>query len=407
MVKKMISKPIKFCLLVLGLSVSFILVACSIQSPVEPTQEQTLSSETAPNSCEPAVVFIQDYRTNKAVLVAKPLNGENPYAEIPVDSKAKLLSAIRIDQEANLYFAYRSGDNFFVKLLPTGEVERVALPRLLSPQSVWLGNTLVFDSNGNDRLVIVNSDMQIDSAPALSMGNDGNAEFGVLGLSGGKNPMVLWAATNPVRRDGDLYALYRTLDLTSKQIEEKLLPIPNAKTDYLSETENLNDRIHTIVYAVEPENGYTLLCYGKESDESDYRGTYLELYDSAHTEPIMTEQDCCSNNIFRFAGGYFLTDRYYEGCSYNWIRSLQDGSKVIALEKLDNDDDLVWNHVVSNGNSFIYINNKKAYFIDQQGAITREYPTDFEGFPNCWGSEECFGFSFPFFPESETSRPTR
>lgn len=381
--------------------------ACVCKSSSSLTIEHTKPGQTVLHTSDSVVVYIQGYSTNNAVIVSQSLTRDVTYAEISVDSKAKLLSPIRTDREGNLYFAYRSKEEFFVRLSPTGEVDQVVLPRIWAPQSIWLGDTLVLDSNGNDRLVIVNSDMQIDSAPAISMGNDGNAESGVLGLSGGKNPMVLWAATNPVRRDGCLFARYRTLDLTSKQIEEKLLPIPNAETDYLSETENLNDRIHTIVYAVEPENGYTLLCYGKESDESDYRGTYLELYDSAHAEPVMTEQACCSNNIFRFAGGYFLTDRYYEGCSYNWIRSLRDGSKVIALEELENDDELIWNQIVSNGDSFIYVNNKKAYLIDQQGAITREYPTDFEGFPNCWGSEECFGFSFPFFPESETSRPTR
>ena len=401
----MISKPIKFCLLVLGLSVSFILVACSIQSPVEPTQEQTLSSETAPNSCEPAVVFIQDYRTNKAVLVAKPLNGENPYTEIPVDSKAKLLSAIRIDQEANLYFAYHSGDNFFVKLLPTGEIDQVVLPRLWAPQSIWLGNTLVLDSNGGEELVMVNTDMQVDSAPSLSMGSDGKAVSGVLGSSSGENPLVLWVSTNPIRIDGELFAHYRTFEPVSKKMEENLLLIPNAVTDDWIETTTPPERVHTIIRGVEPEIEIVLLCYAKNSDESDYRGTYLELYDSVHSKPVMTEEACCFNNVFRFAGGYFLTDRFYEGCSHNWIRSLRDGSKVIALEELGNDDELIWNQIVSNGDSFIYINNEKTYFIDQQGTVTSEYSTDFEGFPNCWGSEECFGFSQPFYPNYETESP--
>lgn len=379
--------------------------ACVCKSSSGLTIEHTKPCQTVLHTSDSVVVYIQGYSTNNAVIVSQSLTREVTYAEISVDSKAKLLSPIRTDREGNLYFAYRSKDEFFVRLSPTGEVDQVVLPRIWAPQSIWLGDTLVLDSNGSEELVMVNTEMQVDSAPALSMGYDGEAESGVLGTSSGEKPFVLWVATYPIRRDGGLYAKYLTFDPMSKQMEENFLPILNTKTDDLSESDILTDRIHTVVYAVEPENGYTLLCFGINSDESDYRGAYLELYDSAHAEPVMTEQACCSNNVFRFAGGYFLTDRYYEGCSHNWIRRLRDGSKVIALEEFENDDELIWNQIVSNGDSFIYINNKKAYYIDQQGKVTGEYTIDFEGFPNCWGSEECFGFSQPFYPKNETVSP--
>ena len=398
----------RFTLLVVVLVLC--LTACSLQDGAQPTPVQTQTTDSDLNSSDSVVVYIKNYRTNSAVIISESLIGESHYAEIPVNSNAKLLSPVRIDQENNLNFAYRAGDHFFVKLSPSGGIDQVVLPKLWGAQAVWLGNTLVFDSSGSDQLVMVNTEMQVDTAPPLSVGLEGNPLSGTLGVSGGKNPMVLWVAKAPILRPEGLFAYYRTFDPINKEIESHLVPIPEAKPGDVAATRPIipDVRIGTIVLAIDPESETALLCSAINFDDPDdtaYQGAYLVVYNTTDARPITTEEACCAGLIIQFAGGYFLSDLYYEGCSYNWIRNLRDGSKVIALEELENDDEPIWNQIVSNGDDFIYINNKKAYYIDQLGSVTGEYPIDFEGFPNCWGSDECFGFSQPIYPQNEPVKP--
>ena len=372
--------------------------------PIQEANQEAVESPANPVQGETGAItlsYVQDRMSDEAKLVTEALNSDSHYASLPVEPETTLKSQVRIDDEENVYFAYGQSKNSFVKLGPDVTVEEIELPFAWYFQSVWIGDQLIVPYN--KEIYIIKPTMEIEIVPGFADLPEVTYSANTLGLSNDNPPLALWLAQSPVRSGEEMFAAYQTFDPVTKAVESYELPIPWASENWggTEDSEISGERLGSIVRAVDTESKNALICYGTRSTEGESFTihSHLELYDTQKASSIKSEDTCCINRVFDFAGEFYSSAVVPESCSFNIIQRLSDGSDLVDISNLgDGVKPQKFHWVGSNGDLFVYLNPSVATVMNHEGKVLKTFDLPATELNKC-GTNVCVGISLPFYPQ--------
>jgi len=355
------------------------LVSCSgdstiINQPVETDIPQaTEGLPVAEPGKYPVVVSYIDKTDQGTQIISTALNFEAEYSPIAVDSTVEFRGPAALDEQNNLFLIYGSIENRMSRLGVNREVETIELPYQGAFQSLWAGDKL-FILPAADSMAVVDTNLRITTlTPAINILDDGTTGLGTLGITTAND--IIWVASVPIKTEIGNYALYRSISMESYEVSEQKLQIPVSDWNWYQEDSpdpGPDDRLGTVIYAVDPQNEYVLLCY-QYMDEDGIIYSTLELYDSSEQSSVTSIECCCINNIFERRGDAIIENTAPEACGETRVIDLSDLQPSFDVTPYLSIQNPLNNWVGSNGRYWLILSNKEISVINEDRQFDAGY----------------------------------
>jgi len=364
------------------------LVSCSGDSTINQSAETDIPQTTAglpgaESGQYPVAVSYIDETDQETQIISTALNFKADYSPIPVDTTVEFRGPAAVDEQNNLFLVYGSSENRISKLGVNGEVETIELPYQGPFQSLWAGVKLFILPIENS-MAVVDTNLQITTlTPAINILDDGTTDSGKLGITT-KND-IIWAASTPIKTETGDYALYRSISLESYEITEQRLQIPVSDWNWYQEDSpnpGPNDRLGTVIHAIDPQRERVLLCYQYMGEDRVIYST-LELYNTSDHASINSIECCCINNLFELRGDSIIENSFPEACGATRVFNLYDLQPSFDVAPYLSIQSPLNNWVSSNGRYWLILSDKEisVFNEDQQFEASYQLPSNL---PQVW-----------------------
>ena len=245
-------KPTSFILV--GIFV-IVLSACSL------SVDEAVIVENNGTPSDSPIVVVNISRSSSLEIQSTVLNQDLTYSAIPVDNDTVLRGQPAIDSDNYLYIPYGSQKNYLTKLSPDGSVTTIEINTDWHYDSQWVGEKFLIIPHSQNEMVLIDSDLTIQTIPDSLAYLEGQHKVGYLGLSNASPREAIWSFSTPLRNEDGDFALYRTFNIDSGEMLEFQMEVPSTAKDYLPNPENEGEKSGLIVYGIDNANQNALICY--------------------------------------------------------------------------------------------------------------------------------------------------
>ena len=355
-------KPTSFILV--GIFV-IVLSACSLSVDEAGITENSSAPSDLP------IVVVNFSGSSSVEIQSTALNQDLTYSAIPVDNDTVLRGQPAIDSENYLYIPYGSQKNYLTKLSPDGSVTTIEINTDWHYDSQWVGEKFLIVPQAPNEMVLIDSDLTIETIPNSLAYLEGQHKVGYLGLSNASPREAIWSFSTPLRNEEGDFALYRTFNIDSGEMLEFQMEVPSTAKDYLPNPENEGEKSGLIVYGIDNANQNALICYAMFPNGAFE--TTLELYDGDTGTTITKDIRCCLNNMFKLEGESIIEDSAFESCCDPGVRNWIDYEPTFSYASLLRSDDGSYISFVPFSDAWLIATETRVIVVDTQNHAYPSY----------------------------------